>query len=141
LSSGHSANVLAVKQGQSGKLPPEAIAWKTTKAGPSRPSFLLVGNELFTVSDTGFASCVDAKTGSQHWQERLGGSFSSSPTLADGRIYISDQDGKSHVLATNKEYKSFAVNTLDAGVMASPAIVGDALYLRTKTHLYCIGKK
>jgi len=141
LSSGHTANVLAVKQGQAGKLAPEAIAWKTTKAGPSRPSFLLVGDDLFTVSDNGFASCVDAKTGKQHWQERLSGAFSSSPTLSEGKIYISDQDGKTHVIAAEKDYKSLAVNTLDAGVMASPAMVDDAIYLRTKTHLYCIKKK
>jgi hypothetical protein len=50
-------------------------------------------------------------------------------------------DGKSHVLAAGKEYSSLAVNTLADGCMATPAMVGDTIYLRTKTHLYCIGKK
>ncbi|MCE9530082.1 MAG: PQQ-binding-like beta-propeller repeat protein [Planctomycetes bacterium] len=142
LSSGHTANVLALKQGGKGMIPKEDIVWKTIKAGPSRPSFLLVDDLLFTVSDNGFASCVDAKTGTQHWQERLGGAFCCSPTLAEGRIYISDQDlGKTHVFAAAKEYKPIAVNSLDAGCMATSAFVGDAIYMRTKTHLYCIGKK
>ncbi len=140
LNSGHTANVLAVKQGGAGVLPKDSVVWKTIKAGPTRPSLLLVDDLLYMFSDKGFASCVDAKTGMQHWQERLGGDFSSSPTLADGHIYISDQDGKTHVLAVGKEYKSEAVNKLDAGCMASPAMIGDAIYLRTKTHLYCIGK-
>lgn len=141
LSSGHTANLLAVKQGGVGKLPTEAVVWKTVKAGPTRPSFLLVGDELYTISDLGFAACVNAKTGEQHWQERLGAAFCSSPTLAEGRIYVSDQEGKTHVLEASKEFRSLAQNKLDAGCMASPAIAGDAIYLRTKTHLYCIGKK
>jgi outer membrane protein assembly factor BamB len=141
LSSGNSSSVLAVKQGGSGMLPSSAVAWKTMKAAPSRPSFLLAGDNLFMVSDKGFASCLDAKTGQQHWQERIGGEFSASPVLADGHIYMCDQDGKTHVLAAITTFKSEAVNKLDDGCMASPAIVGDAIYLRTKTHLYCIGKK
>jgi outer membrane protein assembly factor BamB len=141
LSSGHTSNVLAVKQGGSGMLPPSAIAWRTIKAGPSRPSLLLAGDGLFMVSDNGFASCVDAKNGKQHWQERLGGGFSASPVLADGRIYMCDQDGKTQVIAASTVFKSEAVNKLDDGCMASPAIVGDAIYVRTKTNLYCIGKK
>ena len=141
LSSGHTSSVLAVKQGGSGLLAPDRIVWKSLKAGPSRPSFLLVDDMLFTVSDSGFISCVDAKTGKQHWQERLGGSFCSSPTLAEGRIYAFDMDGKGHVFAADKTYSSFAVNTLPDGCMATPAMVGDAIYLRTRTNLYCIGKK
>ncbi len=141
LSSGSTSNVLAVKQGGSGMLPSSAIAWKTIKAGPSRPSLLLSGDELFMVSDKGFASCLDAKTGKPHWQERLNGDFSASPVLADGHIYLCDQDGKTDVVAASTTYKLEAVNMLDDGCMASPAIVGDAIYLRTKTNLYCIGKK
>jgi outer membrane protein assembly factor BamB len=142
LSSGHTASILAVKEGGAGKLTPESLAWKTLKAGPTRPSFLLVDDLLFTVSDNGFVGCLDAKSGQQHWQDRLGGSYSASPTLAEGRIYVSDQDGKTRVFAAKKDaFELLATNTLADGCMASPAIVGDAIYLRTKTHLYCVGKK
>ena len=141
LSSGHKSGVLAIPQGEKGMIPQEKIVWTSIKAGPSRPSYLLIGNEIYWVSDNGFASCCDARTGKQHWQERLNGPFSSSPIHADGRIYVCDQDGKSHVLATGTKYESIAVNKLDAGCMASPAAVADALFVRTKTHLYCIGKK
>lgn len=141
LSSGHTKGVLAVKQGGSGMLAPDQVVWKTIKAGPSRPSLLLVDDMLFMVSDDGFAACVDAKSGTQHWQERFNAPFSASPTLAEGRIYVSDQDGTTQVYKASKEFESLAKNKLDEGCMASPAIVGDAIYLRTKTHLYCIGTK
>jgi len=141
LSSGHTANVIALKQGGTGMLPPSQIEWKLTKAGPSRPSFLLIDDMLFTVNDNGFVSCVDAKTGKQHWQDRLGGGHCASPVLADGHVYTFDMDGKSRVFAPAKEFVSQAVNTLEEGCLASPAIVGDAIYVRTKHHLYCIGKK
>lgn len=141
LSSGHTQNILAVKQGKTGMLAPEDIVWRTPKAGPSRPSFLLIGDLLFTVSDNGVASCVDAKTGKQHYQERLDGKFCASPTLAEGRIYLFDEDGKGQVIAAGKEFNVLAQNKLDAGCMATPAFVDDAIYVRTKTHLYCIGKK
>jgi outer membrane protein assembly factor BamB len=142
LTTGHTSNVLAVKAGGKGLLAPSSVAWKTIKATPSRPSLLLMDDALFMVSDKGFAASVDPKTGEQQWQERLGGDFCASPILADGKIYVFDQDsGKAHVLATGKEFKSLAVNKLDDGCMASPAAVGDALYVRTKTHLYCLGTK
>jgi outer membrane protein assembly factor BamB len=148
LSSGHTANILAVKQGGSGSLAPDWTEWKTPKAAPTRPSFLLVDDMLFTVSDNGVAACFGAKTGKQHWQERLNGSsFCASPVYAEGRIYLFDmggkdhKEGKAHVLAGAKEYALVGVNSLDEGCMASPAIVGDAIYVRTRSNLYCIGKK
>jgi outer membrane protein assembly factor BamB len=141
LSSGHTAHVLAVKPGK-GKLPKDAIAWEIGRAGPSRPSFLLIGDYLYMVSDLGFASCVEAKTGKQVWQERLGGKFSASPIFAAGNIYfVDEEDGKTHVIEAGPTYKVVSVNKLDAGCMASPAVAGEELFLRTRTHLYCIGAK
>jgi outer membrane protein assembly factor BamB len=141
LSSGHTANVLAVKPGQ-GTLPKDAVAWRTNKGGPSRPSMLLLGDYLYMVSDRGTATCLDAKTGNQVWQERLGGDFDASPVAGAGHIYFMDRDGgKTHVIEAGPTIKLIAVNKLDAGCMASPAVVGEDLIVRTKTHLYCIGKK
>ena len=92
------------------------------------------------VSDNGVATCLDAKTGAMLWSERLGGNFSSSPLYADGRIYVSNREGKTFVLAPGREYKLLATNQLDGTIMASPAAVDDALFIRTDKALYRIEK-
>ncbi len=141
LTSGHTSQLLAVKEGGKGHLDPDdAVEWKTGKNVPSRPSFLLIDDYLYMVSDKGFASCLNAKTGKEMWQERLGSPCSASPIYADGKIYIADEQGTTYVLEASPTFKKLAANKLDAGCMASPAAIGDALYLRTRTHLYCIGK-
>ena len=141
LTTGHNPTVLAMKQGMKGTISKEDAVWKTIKAAPSRPSLLLDGDLLYMVSDLGFAACVDAKTGEQKWQERFGAKFDASPVLAAGHIFISDTEGKTHVIATGAAFKSVAINKLDAGCMGSIAVSGNELFIRTKTHLYCIAKK
>jgi outer membrane protein assembly factor BamB len=81
---------------------------------------------------------VDARTGEPVWQGRLGGEYSASPVYASGRLYFFSQDGQSHVLQAGRSFKRLATNRLDDGCMASPAVAGDALFVRTKTHLYRI---
>jgi outer membrane protein assembly factor BamB len=73
-------------------------------------------------------------------KERLSGEFSASPVFAAGRVYFCGQDGRTHVVAADRTYRVESVNKLDGSFMASPAIVGDDMILRTRTHLYCIGK-
>ena len=141
LTSGHTAQLLAVRQGGSGDVTKTGIAWKATRGAPTRPSPLVVGDRLYTISDNGIATCLEAKTGKQLWQERLGGAFCASPVCAAGHIYLSDGEGKTHVLADAATFQSVAVNQLDTGCMASLAVAADAIYLRTKTHLYCIEQK
>ena len=141
LTSGYPAKLLAVKEGGSGAVPKDAVAWQKDKAVPTRPSLLLVGDLLFLVSDDSIASCLDAGTGKVHWSERLGGEFTASPVAAGGFLYFPNQGGKTTVVRAGKEYEPVAVNELPAGCMASPAVAGDALFLRTKTHLYCIAGK
>ena len=86
----------------------------------------------------GVASCVEAKTGAEVWRERIGGDCSASPVYADGRIYFFNEVGKATVVEAGRQFKVLAENKLEDGFMASPAIAGKALYLRTKTHLYRI---
>jgi outer membrane protein assembly factor BamB len=149
LTSGHTGRLLAVKADakpdQSGFLPKEAVVWTAMKGVPTRPSLLLDGSLLYMVSDTGIASCLDATTGKVVWSERLDGEFSASPVLANGQLYCCNQTGKTFVLALGKVFSVTAENRLgegkDAGFMASPAIAGDAIFLRSKGYLYAIGKK
>ena len=102
------------------------------------PSPLLVGQELFFVNDDGIATCVDALTGEEHWRERLGGNFRASPVEVQGRIYFSSEQGKTTVLAADKDYQVLATNELDAVLLASPAVSDNAIVLRSSTHLYRI---
>jgi outer membrane protein assembly factor BamB len=145
LTSGHNGRLLAVKADASpdasGFLTKEAVAWAANKNVPTRPSLLLDGDLLFAVSDQGLASCWEAGTGKVLWSERLDGEFSASPVLAGGRLYCCNQSGKVFVLAAGKTFDVLAENRLEDGFMASPAVVDDVLYLRTKKYMYAIGKK
>ena len=130
--------LFAMRVGGSGDLTETNVEWKCSQGVPSRSSESLVDDLIFMTSEGGIATCLDAKTGKAIRQQRLKGEFSSSPLSADGRIYSSNQDGSTFVLSADREFELLATNTLDAGCMASPAVYGKAIYLRTKTHLYRI---
>ncbi len=115
------------------------VAWKHPRvAVPRRSSLVVVDDLIFMVNDSGVAACLDAHTGELIWKKRLGGNFSASLLYADGRIYCFDQEGKTTLLKASREFEVLAENQLDEGFMASPAVSGDALFLRTRTHLYRI---
>ena len=114
------------------------LAWKQKRSVPRKPGLLLVEDLLFMVDDGGIAGCVEAKTGTEVWRERIGGNYSSSPLHAAGRIYFLSEEGKATVIEAGRQFKVLATNQLESGFMASPAVSGKALYLRTKTHLYRI---
>ncbi|HEX4948138.1 MAG TPA: PQQ-binding-like beta-propeller repeat protein, partial [Blastocatellia bacterium] len=112
------------------------VAWTLKRGVSLTPSPLLVGDELYVVSDNGIATCVDAKTGATHWQVRLGGNHSASPLYADGRIYFLSEEGESVVIAPGKEFKKLATNQLDGATLASMAVSDGAIFVRSQTHLY-----
>lgn len=130
--------LFGVKLGGSGNITETNFVWKQTSSAPNKPSPLLIEGNIYMVSDGGVASCLDTKTGEPVWTKRLGGNFSASPIHSAGWIYISDQDGKTFVFKPGSEYQQLAVNKLDEGCMASPAVSGRAIFLRTKTCLYRI---
>ena len=112
------------------------VLWTQPRNAPNMPSPLLVDGLVYTTDDGGVASCLDAATGEVIWRQRIGGNYSASPIYASGRVYFSSQEGKTTVIAAGREFKELAVNTLDDGFMASPAVSGRALFLRTRSHLY-----
>ena len=114
------------------------IAWREKKAAPSTPSPLVVGDELYMISDKGVASCLDARTGRSIWTHRLGGNFSASPLFADGRILIGNRAGETFVFRPGQSFELLASNRLESGIFATPAAVGRAIYLRTEQALYRI---
>jgi outer membrane protein assembly factor BamB len=116
--------------------PEPTIAWRFAKQMPNICSPLLVGDELYTVSDKGIATCLDAETGKVHWTERLPGNYAASPLLADGKIYIANRDGETTVLEPGKTFRKLGLGKLEGQILASPAAVGQALYIRTDKALY-----
>lgn len=130
--------MIAVRPDGAGDVTRTHVAWTLRRGAPLTPSPLLVGEELYLVSDVGIASCLDAKTGAVRWQQRLGGNYSASPVFADGRIYFLAEEGVATVIAPGKEFRKLASSTLDGGMLASMAVSGGSMFIRTDTHLYRI---
>jgi outer membrane protein assembly factor BamB len=112
------------------------IIWKTKRNVPKKPSLLLLEDLLYGLDDIGVLTCWEADTGRIVWSERIMGNYSASLFTAAGRIYCFSEEGKTTVVAAGREFKKLAENQLAGGFMASPAVSGKALFLRTKTHLY-----
>ena len=130
------ATALAVKLGGRGDVTESHLAWRIIKGAPHTPSMLAVGDELYMVSDGGIGSCVDAHTGKVHWQERLGGSYSSSPIVSKGRIYYTNETGVVKVVKATKKFELLVTNELGERTLASPAVADNALFYRTEKHLW-----
>jgi outer membrane protein assembly factor BamB len=135
------AVLLAVRPDGQGDVTDTHVAWSVKRSVPLTPSPLLVGDELYLISDSGIASCLDAKTGKTHWQRRLGGDYSASPIHADGRIYFLSEDGESVVIEPAKQFNKLATNRLDGRTLASMAVSGEAIFIRSATHVYRLEKR
>jgi outer membrane protein assembly factor BamB len=133
-----SPSLLAIKPDGQGDVTETHVAWKASKAAPATPSPLLVGDEVYMVSDTGTATCLDAKTGKVHWQERLGGGYSASPLCADGKIYFQNEKGVGTVVKAGTKFELLAKNDLGEATLASYAVADGALFIRTDKNLYRI---
>lgn len=142
VSSGYDTPVFyALKLGGQGDVTETHVAWKLAKGAPRNASPLIVGDEIYLINDNGITTCLDAQTGTQHWQQRLGGDFSASPLFADGRIYCTNEIGKTYVLAPGKEYTLLGESELPGRTLASLAAADGALFLRTDSALYRLQKK
>ena len=114
------------------------IVWESQRGTPFVPSPLIVGDQMYLVSDQGVATCLDVETGMIHWQHRLGGRFAASPWLAEGRIHFLNDEGTTFVIEPGLKYKELAQNRLDETICATPAVSGASLFFRTQEHLYRI---
>jgi outer membrane protein assembly factor BamB len=129
-------SLLAVRPDGSGDVTRTHVAWRLARGVPFTPSPILVGDELYIVSDLGIATCLDALTGATHWVERLGGNYSASPVFADGRLYFQSEEGVTTVIAPGRQFRVLGRSELAEATLASMAVAGGSFYLRGSSHLY-----
>jgi outer membrane protein assembly factor BamB len=122
----------------------EHVAWYLPQAGPYNPSPLVYGDHYYTLFDRGFLTCHDAKTGKEiYGKQRIDPettAFTSSPWAYNGKIFAISEDGDTFVMQAGPEFKVLRKNSLDEMAMATPAIAGGSLFIRTAGNLYCIRK-
>jgi outer membrane protein assembly factor BamB len=131
-----SPTLVAIRpEGAKGDVTASHVVWRVKKAVPHNPSPLLVDDALYLISDKGVASCLDARTGAERWQHRIGGDFSASPLYADGKIFLQNETGDGFVLEPGDEYRELAKNSLGERTLASYAVGDGALFIRSERHL------
>jgi outer membrane protein assembly factor BamB len=127
----------AVRSDGTGDVTDSHVAWKETRAVPARSSPLLVDDLLYIVSRQGILSCLEAKTGEVVWKNRMEGQYSASPIHSDNRVYYFNETAVCTVIRPGRKYEELAVNRLnEQPLMASPAVAGDSLFIRTEEYLY-----
>jgi outer membrane protein assembly factor BamB len=107
---------------------------------PNVPTPVVVGDLLFLWHDAGRVSCLDVETGKEHWRERVGGNYHSSPLAIGDRIFCGSRQGEMVVLAADREFEELARNDVGEPIHATPAVAHDRLYVRTESTLLCIGE-
>lgn len=130
--------LVAVDPSGTGDVTDTHIVWSIRRGAPEIPSPLIVDDLMFMVNEGGVVSCIDAKNGNPVWKGRLGGKYWASPLYAEGKIYFFGMDGRVSIISAGREFKLLAQNEFDGEFIASGAVAGNALILRSLTHLYCI---
>lgn len=132
----------AIKLGGSGNVAKTHVAYTLRRATPYVPTPLYHAGRLYLISDGGIASAIEAATGKEIWSERLpGAEFFSSPVLIDGKIYVPSTKGEMFVFAAGDTFNLIGRSPLGEGTHSTPAVDGGRIYVKTFTHLVCIGAK
>lgn len=129
---------ITLKDGQESSA---AIAWSKKRGGPYMPTPVVYEDLLYTVSNSGVLTAYNARTGERVYQQRLadrGGAFTASPVAADGKIYLSSEDGEIFVVKAGPKHELLSVNPMGEVMMATPAISGDMLIVRGIKHVFAI---
>ena len=134
--------LIAFRAGGKGDITESHKLWEFNN-GPDVPTPVTDGKYFYTVNDRGITWCLDARTGKEIWgrQRIRPATYSSSPVLADGKIYITDEDGLTTVLKAGDHFEVLSENDLADYTLSSPAISDGRIFMRTTQHLYAIGKK
>ena len=132
--------VLTLERGKSSS---ETVLWSKVRRGPYMPTPLIYRSLLWVLGNSGILDCYDLTTGAEIYRERIrhaGSGFSASPVAADGRIYLSSEDGDIFVVDAGREFELVSTNSMGELLMATPALSEGILYVRTQHHLFAIGR-
>jgi outer membrane protein assembly factor BamB len=121
----------------------EYVAWSSKRDGPYLPTPIAYGDYLYILQNNGVLVSYRAKTGELVYRQRVGsgGAFSASPVAADGRLYITSEDGDIYVVRAGPEYELVATNPMGEVCMATPAVSKGRMFIRTQHHLYAVGER
>ncbi|HEX2270818.1 MAG TPA: PQQ-binding-like beta-propeller repeat protein [Pyrinomonadaceae bacterium] len=117
------------------------LAWSSSKGSPYTSTPIIYGDLFYALSDNGVLSAYDAKTGEVVYQQRLPSSFSASPVAADGRLYLSSEDGDVFVVKAGRQFELLSRNTMGQPVMATPALSQGMLIVRGQDAIYALGER
>ena len=131
---------MAVRPGGRGDVSATHVAWQVPTGAPYVSSLVQYQGRVYMANDVGVLTVIDAKTGQRVWQERTPGVFSASPVAGDGKVYFLSETGETMVLSTAGP-SIVARNDLGERALASPAISGGRLFIRTDGHIYAIGSR
>lgn len=135
-------SLMAVQLDDSDDFKSGEVIWKTNQNAPIIPTPIVVGDELYMVSDNGIFTCLDAESGTMHWRKRLQGNYASSILFGDGKLFISSDRGVTHVVKPSKsKMELLASNELDSNIQATAALSNDSIIMRTKNSLYRLMEK
>jgi outer membrane protein assembly factor BamB len=134
--------LLVLKAGGRGDVSRSHLLW-SFNYGPDVPTPVTDGTYLYVINDRGIMWCLDLKTGKEvYGRQRLrSATYSGSPVLADGKIYVTNEDGVTVVVKAGPTFQVLAENDFDDYTLSSPAVSEGQIFIRTATHLYCIGKR
>jgi len=132
------SSLLAIRPDGHGDVTDTHVAWTSQDAVSHSPSPIIVGDNLYMVSDRGVASCRDARSGNLHWKKRVNGSYSASPILAGGHLYFQSEQGDGVVIKPGKTFDVVARNSIGEPTLASYAVSDGALFVRSENQLYRI---
>jgi outer membrane protein assembly factor BamB len=127
-----------------GKTNSDAIVWSMTGRGSYMPTPIVYRGTLYVLANQGLFDAYDLKTGKEIYRQRLdliGSGYSASPVAADGKIYLSNEDGEISVIAAGEKFSQIATNSMGEMLMATPALSDGVMYVRSSTSLFAIGKK
>ncbi len=122
------------------KMDGEDFVWQSGRGGPYTVTPLIVGDFLYSATDRGVVTCLDARTGEQIYRDRLSNAQSGSPVASDGKVYFMGVDGDIDVVKLGSEYEVLATNDMGEPVMSTPAISDGVMFIRAQRHLFAIGK-
>jgi outer membrane protein assembly factor BamB len=133
------SDILALRMGARGDISATGVLWRVPNGGSYVPSVLQYGGLVYMTNEVGVVTCIEAATGERVWRKRLGGIFFASPVAGDGKVYMASETGETFVLRAGREPEVLAKNDVGERLVASPAISGGRIYLRSDGSLFAIG--